>query len=146
MLVPSRSAIFSRAAFIETGRRNGNVDSLVFMSSGSILSRIGPVGYRRSVTELALLLPKAFSGYQVSLTLSLMQSIILMRANKMPAKETFLNQRIGSEQFEIIKTYDRSLAREAFADMDSAALDHLADSLALEQQYELSDIPSQLSR
>lgn len=64
----------------------------------------------------------------------------------MPAKETFLNQRIGSEQFEIIKTYDRSLAREAFADMDSAALDHLADSLALEQQYELSDIPSQLSR
>jgi hypothetical protein len=60
----------------------------------------------------------------------------------MPAQQTFLSQRIGNQQFKIIKTYDTSLAREAFADMDSAALDHLAKSLALEQQYELSDIPN----
>jgi hypothetical protein len=31
MLVPSRSAIFSSAAFIETGRRKGNVETLVVM-------------------------------------------------------------------------------------------------------------------
>jgi hypothetical protein len=60
----------------------------------------------------------------------------------MPVQETFFNQRIGNERFKIIKTYDPSLAREAFADMDSAALDHLADSLTIEQRYEPHEIPN----
>jgi hypothetical protein len=59
----------------------------------------------------------------------------------MPTQEKYLRQRIGNKRIKIIKTYDKSLGHEAFADMDSAALDHLASSLALEQQYELSDIP-----
>jgi len=60
----------------------------------------------------------------------------------MPAQRTFFSKRNGNQQLKIIKTYDTSLAREAFADMDSVALDHLAESLALEQQYELSEIPN----
>jgi hypothetical protein len=59
----------------------------------------------------------------------------------MPAQETFFSQRTGNELFKIIKTYDASLAREAFADMDSAALDHLANSLSIEQQYEPFEVP-----
>lgn len=62
----------------------------------------------------------------------------------MPGQETFFSQRIGNELFKIIKTYDTSLAREAFADMDSAALGHLADSLMIGQQYEPQEIPSPL--
>jgi hypothetical protein len=59
----------------------------------------------------------------------------------MPAQRTFFTQRNGNQKFKIIKTYDTSLAREAFAEMDLAALDHLANSLELEKRYELSDIP-----
>jgi hypothetical protein len=36
MLVPSRSAIFSRAAFNETGRRSGNVATRVVMLRASL--------------------------------------------------------------------------------------------------------------
>jgi hypothetical protein len=60
----------------------------------------------------------------------------------MPAQEAFFKQRIGAEFFKIIKTYDASLAREAFADMGPLALHHLAESLMIEQQYESNEIPS----
>jgi hypothetical protein len=60
-------------------------------------------------------------------------------------QEVFFNQRAGNELFKVIKTYDTSFAREAFAEMDLEALDHLAGSLALQQEYEPHDVPSRLA-
>jgi len=58
----------------------------------------------------------------------------------MPTQETFLHKRVGASRFQVLKTYDTSLAREAFAEMDSVALGHLAKFLLIEEQYDAEQI------
>lgn len=55
----------------------------------------------------------------------------------MPAQEVFLDRTIGDHRFQILKTYDTGFAREAFAEMNPAALDHLARSLAVESGFDI---------
>jgi hypothetical protein len=59
----------------------------------------------------------------------------------MPRQETFLTVNKGDETVEVLKTYDETFAREAFRNMDDAALAHLAASLKPESIYEEEDIP-----
>jgi len=59
----------------------------------------------------------------------------------MPRQETFLTVNSGEETVEVLKTYDETYAREAFRNMDDAALAHLAASLKPESIYEESGIP-----
>jgi len=59
----------------------------------------------------------------------------------MPMQKTFLSRKVGMNRFAIVKTYDTYLARETFTDMNPLALDHLAKSLAIEEQYNPEDIP-----
>ena len=59
----------------------------------------------------------------------------------MPRQETFLIVNKGHETVEVLKTYDETFAREAFRNMDDAALAHLAASLKPESIYEEKDIP-----
>jgi hypothetical protein len=59
----------------------------------------------------------------------------------MPRQETFLSLKSGDETVEVLKTYDGDYAREAFRNMDDAALAHLAASLKSESLYEASGIP-----
>ncbi len=59
----------------------------------------------------------------------------------MPMQEIFQRIRVGSNRFHVLKTYDTSLAKEVFSEMDRPALGHLANSLSLEEQYDPEDIP-----
>ena len=60
----------------------------------------------------------------------------------MLAQETFLERRRGANVIAVVKTYDQKYAREAFQDLNEAALGTLAHSLKLEDLYEREDIPS----
>ena len=59
----------------------------------------------------------------------------------MPRQETFLTVKNGDETVEILKTYDEDFAKEAFRNMDDAALAHLANSLKPETLYDEKEIP-----
>ena len=59
----------------------------------------------------------------------------------MQGQETFLSVRNGDELLEVLKTYDKSFAREAFRNMDEVALAQLAESLDFEKLYEPEKIP-----
>jgi hypothetical protein len=59
----------------------------------------------------------------------------------MPQQELFFEQRAGDRRVEVLKTYDRSYAREVFRAIDSEARDALAAALELENNYESADIP-----
>jgi hypothetical protein len=59
----------------------------------------------------------------------------------MPAQEVFFDRTIGDQRFQILKTYDTAFAREAFAEMNPAALDHLATSLAVESGLDIEGAP-----
>ena len=59
----------------------------------------------------------------------------------MPRQEVFLEQRTGSWRVEVLKTYDRSYAREVFSGIDTEARKALAVALELEKNYEPADIP-----
>jgi hypothetical protein len=59
----------------------------------------------------------------------------------MPRQEIFFEQRSGDRRVEVLKTYDRSYAREVFSGIDTAAREALAAALELEKNYEPADIP-----
>lgn len=60
----------------------------------------------------------------------------------MPREEVFFEQRTGNRRVEVLKTYDRSYAREVFDGIDSEARKALAAALELEKNYESADIPA----
>ncbi|WP_263349981.1 hypothetical protein [Acidicapsa acidisoli] len=59
----------------------------------------------------------------------------------MPRQEIFFEQRSGDRRVEVLKTYDRSYAREVFSGIDTGAREALAAALELEKNYEPADIP-----
>ncbi|HMH16189.1 MAG TPA: hypothetical protein VK578_24040 [Edaphobacter sp.] len=59
----------------------------------------------------------------------------------MPKQEVFFEQQAGERRVEVLKTYDRGYAREAFDNMDEAAQLHLRNSLAIEETYDPADVP-----
>ena len=60
----------------------------------------------------------------------------------MPRQETFLVEKANGVEVEVINTYDRSYAQEAFRGMSPEALEALAATLSLTEKYEASDIPT----
>ena len=60
----------------------------------------------------------------------------------MPAQETFLDRQTGDHRIQVVKTYDRQYAQEAFGSMDEAAKAYLWRSLAIDESYEATDLPS----
>ena len=60
----------------------------------------------------------------------------------MPIQEIYLEQESGLNQFQVIKSYDTTFAKEAFSGMDEDALAHLSTSLRLEENFESEDIPT----
>ena len=59
----------------------------------------------------------------------------------MPRQEVFFEQRSGDRRVEVLKTYDRSYAREVFNGIDTEARKALAEALELGKSYEPADIP-----
>ena len=59
----------------------------------------------------------------------------------MPRQEIFFEQRSGDRRVEVLKTYDRSYAREVFSGIDTDARDALAAALEIEKNHEPADIP-----
>jgi hypothetical protein len=60
----------------------------------------------------------------------------------MPQQEMFFEQVAGDRRVEVLKTYDRSYAREAFGDMDKTAQAFLWNSLGINETYDAADVPS----
>ena len=60
----------------------------------------------------------------------------------MPQQEMFFEQVAGDRRVEVLKTYDRGYAREAFGDMDEAAQAFLWNSLGINEAYDAADVPS----
>ena len=63
----------------------------------------------------------------------------------MRVQEVFFEQEQNGHRVEIIKIYDAASAREAFAEMDDAALDFLTQALNLAGSYDPADIPEKSS-
>jgi hypothetical protein len=59
----------------------------------------------------------------------------------MPQQEVFFEQKTGDRRVEVLKTYDRSYAREVFKGIGDDARGALAAALELEKNYEPADIP-----
>ena len=59
----------------------------------------------------------------------------------MPKQEVFFEQKTGDRRVEVLKTYDRSYAREVFKGIGDDARGALAAALELEKNYEPADIP-----
>jgi hypothetical protein len=59
----------------------------------------------------------------------------------MPRQETFLVEKANDVVIEVLKTYDRSYAREVLRNMSDEALKNLAAALELTEQYDAADIP-----
>lgn len=68
-----------------------------------------------------------------------------IRGFSMRVQEIFFEQQENGRRLEVIKTYDALLAREAFAELSSAALDFLVNALDLAKSYDLSEIPEKTS-
>lgn len=60
----------------------------------------------------------------------------------MPKQETFLHEAANGVEVEVLKTYDESYAQEVFRGMSPKALEALAATLGLADNYEASDIPA----
>ena len=60
----------------------------------------------------------------------------------MRGQETYLELKRGDDSINVVKTYDAGFAREAFDSMDDTAVDVLASSLRLEENFDLGDIPN----
>jgi hypothetical protein len=58
----------------------------------------------------------------------------------MPRETSFLEQTIGNTKIEVLKSYDKAFAREAFDQMDEDALEFLAKSLHLDSVETASDL------
>lgn len=59
----------------------------------------------------------------------------------MPQQEVFFEQKTGDRRIEVLKTYDRSYAREVFKSIDGEARESLAEALELRKNYAPEDIP-----
>ena len=59
----------------------------------------------------------------------------------MPKQEVFFEQKTGDRRVEVLKTYDRSYAREVFKSIDEEAREALAEALELRKNYAPEDIP-----
>jgi hypothetical protein len=59
----------------------------------------------------------------------------------MPQQEVFFEQQAGERRVKVLKTYDRSYAREVFSGIGDDARGALAAALELEKNYEPADIP-----
>jgi hypothetical protein len=59
----------------------------------------------------------------------------------MPQQEIFLSERTNDTTVQVLKTYDRSYAREVFNDVGDDALKSLAVALEINAKYEPADIP-----
>jgi hypothetical protein len=60
----------------------------------------------------------------------------------MPRQEVFFEQTTGDRRVEVLKTYDRSYAREVFKGIGEEATAALAAALELEKNFEPADIPA----
>ena len=60
----------------------------------------------------------------------------------MPRQEIFFEQQTGNRRVGVLKTYDRTYAREVFSGIDTEAREALAAALELEKNYEPADIPN----
>ena len=60
----------------------------------------------------------------------------------MPQQEVFFEQVTGDRRIQVLKTYDSAYAREVFDEMDDDALTILWNSLDIEQNYDIADLPS----
>lgn len=60
----------------------------------------------------------------------------------MSRQEPFLSIKKGDQTVEVLKTYDKTFAREVFENMDEEALAHLAASLNLDTEFDQQDIPT----
>jgi hypothetical protein len=59
----------------------------------------------------------------------------------MPRQEVFFEQKTGDRRVEVLKTYDRSYAREVFKSIGEEAREALAEALELRKNYAPADIP-----
>lgn len=60
----------------------------------------------------------------------------------MPRQETFFEERKGERQIEVLKSYDRGYAREAFRSMDEQAQQLLWNVPKPEEVYDPAGLPS----
>jgi len=60
----------------------------------------------------------------------------------MPQQEVFFEEQAGDRLIPVLKTYDRSYAREVFDNVRDAAMNSLAAALEIEKNYEPEDIPA----
>lgn len=60
----------------------------------------------------------------------------------MPQQEVYFDQKTENGAIEVLKTYDRKYAREAFANMDQSAQRYLWSSLGIDENYAPDDRPS----
>ena len=60
----------------------------------------------------------------------------------MPKQETFFEQENGKRRIEVLKSYDQAYAREAFQNMNHAALQRLWVSLKPEEIYDPAGLPA----
>lgn len=59
----------------------------------------------------------------------------------MPRQEVYFEQKTGERRVEVLKVYDRSYAREAFANMDEVAQKYLWNSLGINEKHDAEDLP-----
>ena len=60
----------------------------------------------------------------------------------MPKQEIFFEQLVSGTRIEVLKSYDQAYAREAFGEMDGAAMQRLWNALRLEEVYDPAGLPS----
>lgn len=60
----------------------------------------------------------------------------------MPKQEIFLREAANGVEVEVLKTYDKSYAREVFRGMSPEAVETVASTLQLAEKYEVTDIPT----
>jgi hypothetical protein len=65
----------------------------------------------------------------------------LEEGENMPKQELFFEQTAGDRRIEVLKTYDKSYAREVFDRMDEEARGALARSLEFQENLAPEDIP-----
>jgi hypothetical protein len=59
----------------------------------------------------------------------------------MPQQEVFFEYKTEDGALQILKTYDRSYAREVLGRMDEEAQAHLWSALKIDENYEPADVP-----
>ena len=60
----------------------------------------------------------------------------------MPSQELYLEKKAGSDVFQVLKTYDTAFAKETFAGMDEAAIEHLSKSLSISEEFSPDELPT----